>query len=244
MITPAQAAVLQYLVDNPNGLLDIELSAREDRVRYFAWVACSKFPCRRGTIFALYKRGYFREATDEEVGNMTWGSFHRISDAGLQALAEYDPSKHVDKVSDKEKTAAVLKALLLRYDSDRYAKFPELPSVTGHAASYIDLWVMDLWPSNRFLTISFEIKASRGDFLHEIKDPAKRTAAMYLANQYYFATPKGLVDPDELPEGTGLMEISNSTAKVKVQAPVRRIEPPTWGFMATVARQASRRYVG
>lgn len=128
---------------------------------------------------------------------------------------------------------------------NNYANFPELRIGTGFskgAEQRIDLWVMALIPSLKYETFSFEIKVSRSDFLHEIKKPLKRRAALLFSNYFYFATPPGLVKVEELPPECGLVEIDETAKRScnwKVPAPYRNYSRPNWGFMASVLRRCS-----
>jgi hypothetical protein len=137
--------------------------------------------------------------------------------------------------------AEVRQALRTRWHGQAYATFPELACGTGAsdgANTTIDLWVMALWPSDNLRRIAVEIKVSRGDYLREIKRPNKRKRALRYSNQFYFATPKGLLKPEELPPEAGLIEVDDQgTTHEVVPAPYRETFPPTWEFMAAVMRR-------
>lgn len=102
----------------------------------------------------------------------------------------------------------------------------------------IDFWVVNCYPSTNFLATAFEIKVSRSDFLHEIQCPEKRQQALELSNEYYFATPKGLVRPEEIPPECGLVEFSKDggNASWTVKAPYREKVEPSWRFLTSLAR--------
>lgn len=126
--------------------------------------------------------------------------------------------------------------------------YPELRIGTGfkiyrndNHQQRIDLWVLNCYPSRKFEKIAFEVKISRSDFLHEINTPDKRKAALELSNYYYFATPKGLVKPEEIPPECGLVEIDMDSEKLKwnVKAPLRETKEPSWRFLAQLARTAN-----
>lgn len=71
----------------------------------------------------------------------------------------------------------------------------------------IDLYVINLWPSKGVRLIAYEVKVSRADFLSEIRQPDKRAQALKISTEYSFATPQGLVKPDEVPDECGLVEV-------------------------------------
>ncbi len=149
----------------------------------------------------------------------------------------------------------VIEALRLRHANPRphraaeWAFFTELRAGTGYKSrgkkydpqKRFDAWAINLYPSKGHLTIAYEVKVSRSDFLHEIKNPDKRKMAMSCSNEYYFVTPVGLVKPEEIPEGLGLIEVKEDlTSKVKIKASYRDIATPSWNFLASIARRISK----
>lgn len=142
----------------------------------------------------------------------------------------------------------IAKQLMEHYnDTRQWVYFPEMRVGTGYKTyrgnnpeQRIDLWVLNCYPSRKFEQLAFEVKVSRSDFLHEIKNPTKRQAALELSNYYYFATPKGLVKPEEIPPECGLVEIDLDSTKLRwqVKAPWRETKEPSWRFVAQLARTA------
>lgn len=51
----------------------------------------------------------------------------------------------------------------------------------------------------------YEVKVSRADFLSDMANPKKGQGYAELAEAVYFCTPQGLVAPEELPPGVGLL---------------------------------------
>lgn len=99
-------------------------------------------------------------------------------------------------------------------------------------------------------TRAFEIKVSRSDFLHEITNPDKRAPALALSNEYFFAAPKGMIDPDEIPDECGLLEVVDygggpsrfgavTKTFIKREAPWRDVGDLPWSFIASIALRAS-----
>lgn len=152
-------------------------------------------------------------------------------------------------------TSIILAALFRHHGKETFgsqrikawAFFPELRVGTGYGKDHeqrIDAWAINLYPSSGLNRISYEIKTSRADFLTEIKNPFKRRAAMRLSNEFYFVAPVGLITPEEVPEGAGLMEVRKMAAgwftHVIVPAPFRESIMPTWKFVAALARRVAR----
>lgn len=156
------------------------------------------------------------------------------------------------------KTAKQILAVLKKlYTSEtkpeRYAIFDEQKIGTGwgkDAARAMDAWVMMLWPSDGFNRIAFEIKVSRSDFKAELKHPEKRRPAMRVSNEFYFITPPGLLKPEEIPLDCGLMEVKKRGGPgpfadqweldIVVDAPNLDTCPPSWSFVAALARRVTR----
>lgn len=137
----------------------------------------------------------------------------------------------------------VLAALLARHEPPRWASFPEMRCGTlktdrGIDSQRIDLWCMDMWPSSHE-RLAYEVKVSRADYVHELRNPDKRRRAMLLSNRYLFAAPAGLIARTEVPIDCGLVEVwDNGRCEETVPAPVRDIPPVTVRFVAELARRA------
>jgi hypothetical protein len=116
----------------------------------------------------------------------------------------------------------------------------------------VDIWAIGIevdihnpyktrWTAHRFgfefkSIHAIEVKASRGDFLSELKNPSKRNAAILFSNYYSFAAPRGIIELDEIPEGLGYIEIQGSKPKIIIKPEYTRVEPPDWAFVAAVGR--------
>jgi hypothetical protein len=142
-----------------------------------------------------------------------------------------------------------------------------------HAEGRVDLWAVALWPSDKYMRYAYEMKVSRSDFVRDIKDPMKQRAALTHSNYFYFVVPcdfreKGarescIIKPEDLPLYAGLIQVRergkgegsklwgrNSEVQRKYEmrvahpAPYRFGEPPTPGFLATLARRVVREVEG
>jgi len=51
------------------------------------------------------------------------------------------------------------------------------------------------------------VKISRGDFLRDVKDPAKHSHARLFSDLFYYAAPRGLLKIEEIPDWAGLIEV-------------------------------------
>lgn len=96
-------------------------------------------------------------------------------------------------------------------------------------------------PSGRppFERIAYEVKVSRSDLLRELASPAKRHHAESIAHRWVLATPVGLVRPGELPEGAGLVEVTERGVRWRETGTVTTPTAPDH-FIAALARRGSR----
>jgi hypothetical protein len=105
-------------------------------------------------------------------------------------------------------TAFILERLENFYQSLRYITISELRVGTGYdglSKRRIDFLAISSERGNR--VIGVEIKVSKADYLKEFKDPQKQKALRCFSNQFYYATPKDLIDPKDLPVWAGLIEV-------------------------------------
>ncbi len=136
-------------------------------------------------------------------------------------------------------TRKIIELLRDKHGGSEWANFVELNVRTGGSSGRIDFFAFNLWPSKRFLKVAYEIKVSRADFAREMADPLKRESAERLADECWFAMPVGLVKPDEVPEGWGLIEMVSNGLRVKKRAKQRKVETLSMPFIASLARRSS-----
>ncbi len=172
-----------------------------------------------------------------------------ISQLGKDILEMLSERDFVSRPTKKPmwSTADILDALNEKYktlseagfdDAPMWIYFDELRS-SGGRGSRVDFWAMACWRSLKYKRISYEIKISRGDFLHELKDPSKKEFAMEISNEFYFVTPPGLIKEDELPEDCGLVELSaDGELQITVKSPIRNPDFIfTWDFASCLGRK-------
>jgi hypothetical protein len=134
----------------------------------------------------------------------------------------------------------ITELLKIKHEGPQWARFVELNQGTGgRMGRRIDFYAMNVWPSNGYHRVAYEIKLSRADYTNEINDPTKREFAEKVANECYFVTPPGLVRPDELPEWWGLYEVVANGLRRKVIGKQRKVEDPPLAFVASLARCSS-----
>lgn len=135
----------------------------------------------------------------------------------------------------------IINALKNKYPEKDYGFFVELRIGGGFSKDSeqrFDAWSISYFPSKRNVTTCFEVKISKSDFMHEIKNPKKRRAGLRLANEFYFVTPEGLLEITDIPPECGLLEVTEGgLIRTTIHAPFRDIEPPTWLFLSSICRR-------
>ena len=123
-------------------------------------------------------------------------------------------------MADTDFTSDLMRSLVAhRYGGDdkRWALFFEMRNGTGFSRSdrYLDVLAMDTWPSSGLLRVAYEIKVSRGDFLRELAQPAKRAWGFEISNQFWFVCAPDVAKPEEIPEGCGLLVATKGGEKLR-----------------------------
>jgi hypothetical protein len=132
------------------------------------------------------------------------------------------------------------------------------------AAQRLDAFALNCFAHTSMKRVCYEVKVSRADFLSEIKQPLKRRIGLRYSNEFYFATPAGLLSPSEIPIECGLVEVGlftmedrhsvfkptgefihfdlshNTYCRITVPAPLRETPGPTWQFVAGMLRNQQK----
>lgn len=134
---------------------------------------------------------------------------------------------------------AIIGLLRCRHPVPEWAVFEELEDVVGFGWRRMDLFAVNCWRSKGYRAVAYEVKVSRADFKREMEHPDKRAICEKVAHDCYFATPAGLIKPEELPVGWGLMEVNGSAMKIVRVAPQRPTVEWPMPFMLAIARRCS-----
>ncbi len=134
-------------------------------------------------------------------------------------------------------TAHLKRMLQARYSSDHVIAF-EVSDAAGHnRGRSADAIAVGLWPSRGLRMIGFEIKASRGDWLRELKQPEKAERFVRYCHEWYVVAPSDVIKRDELPPGWGLL--AHKGEKL-VTVEKSRIPPPApvpWSLSVCIMRR-------
>ena len=113
----------------------------------------------------------------------------------------------------------------------------ELALASG--ARRCDFWTLAPCQSKGYAATAYEIKVSRTDYRRDTH--AKQREARLFSDRFYYATPPGLVRPDEVPDWAGLVEIYPDAErfarkKIVVPAPLRDKDAPSWELIVSLLR--------
>jgi len=137
-------------------------------------------------------------------------------------------------------TGKINNALREKYKAPEYALMFEVGNKTGFGCNrHADAIAMSLWPSRGLELIGFEVKASRSDWLRELKDPAKAEKIAAFCDRWFIVAAEGIVKPGEMPVGWGHIEAKGGKLKTIKQAPEKPAAAIDRGFMAAMLRRAS-----
>jgi len=138
-------------------------------------------------------------------------------------------------------TNQIRAALRKRHEPPAWAFLEEVAEGTGgDAGRYADAVAMSLWPSRGLVIHGFEIKATRSDWLKELRDAEKAEAIQRYCDYWWVVVGlASIVKASELPENWGLVVPSGTGLRVKVDAP--KLEPVDVDrpFLAALLRRAS-----
>lgn len=133
----------------------------------------------------------------------------------------------------------IREALRTKYAAPEWALLEEVRHRATGGERLADAIACNMWESNAYKIIGFEIKSSRADWLRELKDPSKADVIAAFCDEWFIVTPPGLVKPDELPQAWGLMELKGNGLHTVRKAPkLEDRRPLTRGFVASMLRRA------
>jgi hypothetical protein len=127
------------------------------------------------------------------------------------------------RAADGELTVHELRAMLRsRYRAPVWAAFEEVPNDTSQKMSRAcDFMALSLWDSKAGDELhGFEIKMSRADWLHELRDPDKADAFRCYCDRWWLVVPnRSIVKADELPADWGMLWVRGGKLVIHRGAP-------------------------
>lgn len=142
-------------------------------------------------------------------------------------------------MSNKKPT---LDILLKKFPANEYALMAEVRDATGFNASRsADFLAMGLWPSRGLDLIGIERKSYRGDWIKELKTPAKAENIFQYCDRWYLLTDnEDVAKIEEIPATWGWMHIGVDD-KLKVIKEAVKLSPVTMtrSFLACILKRAA-----
>jgi hypothetical protein len=150
----------------------------------------------------------------------------------IEAAAAVAP----DQMTVRGITAALAKAVHERYPAPEYLCLQQVAIGTR----WLDLVAVRMW--SRAAISAFEVKATRSDWLREMRQPTKADVAVGTCDHFWLVTAKGVAKPEEIPEHWGwLVMQANGKVRAAKAAPALDTRIPHREFWASML---SRLYNG
>lgn len=137
----------------------------------------------------------------------------------------------------------IVAAIGARYEREGYAFMSNVPSNLGwQSKRYADGVAVAMWESRGFAVVGFEAKATRNDFLRELKDPPKADGIYGYCDEWVLAVAdKEMVRDGELPPTWGLMAPRGKNLEFVVRPPKLTPRPLDRPFLCALLRRAHER---
>ena len=154
-------------------------------------------------------------------------------------------------MSDFEATARLRRLLRQKYVGNKganggaWAFMEEVPSrvsvKAGQKQRFADAIAMSLYASRGIALHGFEIKASRSDWLKELRDPSKSEDFIRYCHHWWLVAEPEVVDLEagELPDTWGLLVRRGQKLYVKQKAPLLEAEVCSLEFLSGLLRAAT-----
>lgn len=97
---------------------------------------------------------------------------------------------------------------------------------------------MNLFPSRGMEVWGFEVKTARGDWLSELKNPAKAEEIHKYCDRWFIVGPDDVIKKDEVPKQWGFMRVKNDKVRAVKAAPLNpNVVKLDRGFIAMIMRR-------
>lgn len=123
-----------------------------------------------------------------------------------------------------------------------YATLFEVANGTGARGktTFADIVIMNLWPSRGMELVGYEVKSDRGDWLRELKDPAKAWPVMQYCDRWILLSAPAVARLEEIPLNWGWTVFDGEKLREKKKAPVLEPKPLNRTFVGSMLRRPVR----
>lgn len=118
-------------------------------------------------------------------------------------------------------------AIRRRYSEPEWAYFTEFTLESRR----LDGLAINLWRSRGHAIVGFEVKTDRGDWLRELKTPAKAEEGSAFCDAWFLVTPKDIAKPEEVPAAWGWLEMRGDRLFTRKEATPLTAVPITREFL-------------
>lgn len=135
-------------------------------------------------------------------------------------------------------------AMSIRYAAPEWILTFEVRNKTGFTRGkvrYADAVAVNTFPSRGHELHGFEFKASRSDWLSELKDGQKSEAIFAYCDRWWIVAPAGVVNESEVPKTWGYLVAHESGLRAIKQAPELQAKARDWPFVVSLLRRVSER---
>jgi hypothetical protein len=141
---------------------------------------------------------------------------------------------------------ALERLALDRHPLPQWAAFAQMRAGTGYgrgAEQRFDASAFNLWPSKRGYRVVYEMKRTRSDFLRELDRPDKRAQAEDCFHETWFVCARGVCEPEEVPDGWGLLVATKKGDKLRQRkrARPRSPDPIPYAMVCSLLRRVCER---
>jgi hypothetical protein len=142
-------------------------------------------------------------------------------------------------------TPELFDLLAKKYPAPEYAFLGNVRNTTGYTKQIrtADALALGLWPSRGMYLDGFELKVSRSDWLHELKQPEKAEEICQYCDRWWLVVSDEEIVKDDLPMNWGLMAVVKGKLKILKEAPMLTAIPMDRPFLAGFLRNTQENYI-
>jgi len=251
-LSPPQARLLQLLRDSEGKCLRVWFAIVElvpiDAAEEKHWPRGEPTHFRRQTAMTCVRLGFLERLPSQE--GYRYGetaSYFRLSELGRASVADLVPSAFISRRRERPKpppgeAGRILRALANRHNPERGWLFLIEGAVTigPGLVHHVDGLAINLYHSQKYRRVVYEVKVTRSDFFAELRVPEKTRRSAWFASEFYFACPDGLVKPSEVPEPYGLVVVfPKGTSRIVKRCSTLPPVQPTWALVGRLLLQVS-----
>lgn len=145
------------------------------------------------------------------------------------------------RVSDGAVTRSIEHLMREKYCSPEWALLMNVGNATGfNNQGWADAVAMSLYPSRGLAIHGFEFKASRSDWVKELKSPEKAEKVAKYCDHWWLVARAGIVREDEIPLAWGHYEWQDATLKLVKPAATHLPTPLDRDFVAAMLRRVAK----